>query len=86
MGLCVLFRGSGTPVHSQLVSCMHVCVWRCIPVVSLERDALHVHLLLCHRVPPLSDFLITAFLADVKYYLIVVLNCIFLIADGSVVF
>ena len=39
---------SGTPVHSQLVFCMHFCVWRCIPDVSMERDVLHVHLLLCH--------------------------------------
>ena len=75
-----------TPVCSQRMFCMHFCVWRYSPDVSMERNVLHIHLLLCHRVPPLSDFLITAFLADVKYYLIVVLNCIFLIADGSVVF
>ena len=25
---------------------MHICVWRCIPDVSIERDVLHVHLLL----------------------------------------
>ena len=28
---------------------MHVCVWRCIPDVSMERDVVHVHLLLCHH-------------------------------------
>ena len=37
----ILFLWSGTPVHSQLVSCMHFCVWRCIPHVSVERDVLH---------------------------------------------
>ena len=47
----ILFR-SGPPVHSQLVFCMHVCVWRCIPDGSMERDVLHVHLLLCHLVLP----------------------------------
>ena len=39
---------SGTPICSQLVFHMHFCVWRCIPDVSMERDVLHVHLLLCH--------------------------------------
>ena len=45
---------SGTPVHSELVFCMHFCVWRCIPDVSMGRryipDVLHVHLLLWHLV------------------------------------
>ena len=36
---------SGTPVCSQLVFCMHFCVWRCIPDVSMERDATYVHIL-----------------------------------------
>ena len=38
----------------QLVFCMHFCVWRCIPDVSVERERVHVHLLLRHLV--LSDF------------------------------
>ena len=41
---------SGTPVHSQLVFCMCFCVWLCIPDVSMERDVLHVHLLLHYLV------------------------------------
>ena len=39
--LYVLFCWSGTPVHSQMVFCMHFCVWRCIPDVSVERDVLY---------------------------------------------
>ena len=27
---------------------MHFCVWRCIPDVSVERDVVHIHLLLHH--------------------------------------
>ena len=50
MVLYFLFHWSGTPVHSQLVFCMHLCVWRCTPDVSGERDVLHVHLLLHHLV------------------------------------
>ena len=46
----ILFHWSGTPVGSQLVFCMHFCVWRCIPEVSVERDVLQVHLLLHHLV------------------------------------
>ena len=30
-----------TPVCSQLVFCMHSCVWRCIPDVSMERCTPH---------------------------------------------
>ena len=41
---------SVTPVCSQLVFFKHFCVWRCIPDVSMERDVLHVHLLLRHLV------------------------------------
>ena len=37
MVLYIIFLWSGTPVHSQLVFCMHFCVWRCIPDVSMER-------------------------------------------------
>ena len=47
---------SSTPVFSQLMFCMHFCVWRCIPDVSVNRDELHIHLLLCHLIlswPPL---------------------------------
>ena len=50
MDLYILFRWSGTPVCSQRVFCMHFCVWRCIPGVSVERDVLHIHLLLRHLV------------------------------------
>ena len=46
MGLYILFRWSHTPVRSQLVFCMHFCVWRYSPDVSVERDVLHVYLLL----------------------------------------
>ena len=52
--LYILFLWSDMPVCSQLAFCMHFCVWRCIPDVSMERDVLHVHLLLLHLVPFLS--------------------------------
>ena len=48
MVLYILPHWSGAPVYSQLVFCMHFCVWRCIPDVSVEGDVLHVHLLLRH--------------------------------------
>ena len=48
--LYILFLWSGPPDHSQLLFCMHFCVWRCVPDVSVERDVLHVHLLLRHLV------------------------------------
>ena len=48
--LYILFPWSGTLVLSQLVFCMHFCVWRCIPEVSMERDEFHIHLLLRHLV------------------------------------
>ena len=51
MVLYILFQWSGTPACSQLVVCNHFWVWRCIPDVSMERDILHVHLLLCHFLP-----------------------------------
>ena len=34
----IIFHWSGTPVNPHLVFCMHFCVWRCIPDVSMERD------------------------------------------------
>ena len=49
ISLYILFHWSGPPVCSQLVFCMHFCVWTCISDVFLESDALHVHLL-CHLV------------------------------------
>ena len=52
----ILFHWSGPPVHSQLVFCMHICVWRCIPDVPVERDVPHVHLLLYHLVLSRSAF------------------------------
>ena len=54
--LYILFHWSSTPVCFQLVFCMHFCVWRCIPDVSVERDTLHVHLLLHHLALPLFSF------------------------------
>ena len=50
VGLYILFHWSGTPVCSQLVFCVHFCVWRFIPDVSVERDVFHIHLLLYHLV------------------------------------
>ena len=52
MVLYILFLWSGTPVRSQLVFCMHFCVWRCIPDASVETDVLHIHLLLRHLFSP----------------------------------
>ena len=49
---------SGTPVCSPLVFCKLFCVWRCIPDVSMERDVLHVHLLLHH--PHLTFIVVTS--------------------------
>ena len=49
-GLYILFHWSDAPFCSQLVFCMHFCVWRCIPDVSMETDVLHGYLLLCHLV------------------------------------
>ena len=48
--LYILFCWSGTPVHSQLVFCVHFCVWRWIPDISMEGDILLIHLLLCRLV------------------------------------
>ena len=50
-----------TPVCSQLVFCMHFCVWRCTPDVSMERDLLHIQLLFRHLVLWKCSFLIDAF-------------------------
>ena len=52
--LYILFHWSGTPVSSQMLF-KHFCVWRCIPDVSVERDVLHAHLLICHLA--LRDYL-----------------------------
>ena len=38
--LYILFHWSGNPVHSQLVFCMHFCVRRCVPDVSVQRGVL----------------------------------------------
>ena len=40
--LYILLRWSGPPLHSQLVFCMHSCLWRCVPDASVQRDVLHV--------------------------------------------
>ena len=50
--LYILLRWPGAPACSQLAFCNISCVWRCLPDVSLERDELHIHLLLHHLVPP----------------------------------
>ena len=50
MVLYILFLWSGTPVHSQLVFCMHFCVWRCVLDVSVEWNVLQFQLLFCHFV------------------------------------
>ena len=71
MVLYIPFYWSGTPVHSQLVFCMHFCVWRCIPDVSVERDLLHVHLLLRHLVVFSSQF----FLLNMLFKLLVYFLC-----------
>ena len=56
--VCIFFS-SGQVLLSALSWCMHFCVWRCIPDVSMERDVLHIHLLLHHLVlPPVSFFII----------------------------
>ena len=52
MVLYILFHWSGTPAYSQLVFCKHFCVWRYIPDVSVDRDVLHIHLLLWHLFSP----------------------------------
>ena len=41
---------SGTLACSQLVFCKILCIWKCISDVSMERDMLNIHLLLCHLV------------------------------------
>ena len=46
----ILFRWAGTPLSFQLVFCKHICVWRCIPDVSIERNVLNVQLLFYHLV------------------------------------
>ena len=60
--LYILFCWSGTPFCSQLVFCMHFCVWRYISDVSVERDVLHIHLLIHHHVLPQIFFLNQAYL------------------------
>ena len=50
MVLYIFFWWSGTPAHSQLVFCNIFCVWKYIPDASVERDVLHVHLLLCNHI------------------------------------
>ena len=47
-GSVYFFHWSDTPDGSQLVFCMHFCIWRCIPDGSEKRNVLHIHLLLHH--------------------------------------
>ena len=46
------FQWSGTLVYSQLVFCEIFCIWRCVSDALMERDVLHIHLLLHHLVSP----------------------------------
>ena len=55
MVLYILFHWLGPPVLSHLMFCKHYCVWRYIPAVSVERDVLHIHLLLHHHVLPIMN-------------------------------
>ena len=55
--LCILFRWSGPPVHSQLVLCLRFCVWRCVPDAFVGRDELHIHQLLRHLILSVYCFL-----------------------------
>ena len=55
MVLYILFHWLGPPVLSHLMFCTHYCVWRYIPAVSVERDVLHIHLLLHHHVLPIMN-------------------------------
>ena len=71
MVLYIPFHWSGTPVYSHLVFCMHFCVWRCIPDVSVERDLLHVYLLLHHLVVFYCQF----FILNMLYKLLVYFLC-----------
>ena len=48
------FQWSGTLAHSQLVFCDIFCIWRCVSDALMERDVLHIHLLLHHLVSPHS--------------------------------
>ena len=52
-----IFFSSGQDLLSTvMVFCMHFCVWRCIPLTSVERDVLYIHLLLLHLVLPFDLF------------------------------
>ena len=62
----ILFHWSGTLARSQLVFHKIFCVLRCVPDVSIERDVLHIHLLLRHLVLSFVDFLMIIILAGVK--------------------
>ena len=55
MVLYILFHWLAPPVLSHLMFCMHYCVWRYIPVLSVERDVLHIHLLLHHLFLPILN-------------------------------
>ena len=46
----IFFPTGQVLVCSQLLFCMHFCVWRCIPDISMERDVLYIYLLFCHLV------------------------------------
>ena len=64
--LYILFHWSGTLACSQLVFHKIFCVLRCVPDVSIEREVLHIHLLLHHLILSFVDFLMLAILAGVR--------------------
>ena len=49
MGVYILFRWAGPPVHLAGVLHALLCL-KVYPDTSVKRDELHVHLLLCHAV------------------------------------
>ena len=60
------FQWSGTPASILAVFCENCCIYRCILDTSMERDVLHVHLLL-HLLEPLL-FLPFLLLTTVPFY------------------
>ena len=47
-----LFQCPRSSASFQVVFCENFCIYRCIPDVSVERDDLHIHLLLHHLGTP----------------------------------
>ena len=53
--LCIPFWWPRIPASSQLVLCETFCVWRYIPVASVEKNVVHVHLHFQRLVSPLCS-------------------------------